>query len=132
VTNDLTPCKAIRKFCVDMCSGGNPKAPRICEDKNCPLWQYRLGKNPKRTGIGNKPQNATRRKIKPLVKSAHSRQNNRVEATKPLITEIPPTQLIGNGDVEVIVDSREKKFIIDGKKRIKLIIEDMEENENRD
>ncbi|HEC87931.1 MAG TPA: hypothetical protein ENI52_01285 [Thermoplasmata archaeon] len=41
----LTPCKAIRLFCIDCC-GGNRKGPRRCQDKECPLYAFRLGRNP--------------------------------------------------------------------------------------
>lgn len=47
---DLTPVRAIRKFCVE-CSGSQ-KAPRNCEKKTCPLFNFRLGKSPGRAGIG--------------------------------------------------------------------------------
>ena len=48
----LTPLKAIRLKCLD-CSGGQPKEVRYCPAKECDLYPYRFGKNPKRKGIGN-------------------------------------------------------------------------------
>ena len=50
----LTPLKAIREKCLD-CSGGQPKEVRLCPVTDCPLWPYRMGKNPRRVGIGKKP-----------------------------------------------------------------------------
>jgi len=47
---NLTPVKAIRKFCIQ-CVGGQ-KAPRYCTNQECPLFVFRLGKSPGRAGIG--------------------------------------------------------------------------------
>ncbi|HPN32398.1 MAG TPA: hypothetical protein PKY81_15710 [bacterium] len=48
---DLTPLKAIRKFCVDFCCIGESEEVRLCpcnDDKNsglyCSLWKFRFGK----------------------------------------------------------------------------------------
>ena len=41
----------IRKKCLE-CMGGSASAIEECETKTCPLYIYRLGTNPKRTGIG--------------------------------------------------------------------------------
>ncbi len=51
----LTPMKAIRAKCLD-CSAGQPKEVRLCPVTACPLWPYRMGRNPQRAGIGRKPQ----------------------------------------------------------------------------
>ena len=48
----MTPLKAIRVYCLDCC-GGQSKEVKLCPCENCPLWQYRLGKNPARAGIKN-------------------------------------------------------------------------------
>lgn len=50
--NSLTPLKAIREKCLD-CSGWKPKDVRYCWAKDCSLYPYRFGSNPKRKGIGN-------------------------------------------------------------------------------
>lgn len=47
----LTPLKAIRAKCLD-CSCGNPNEVRLCPIRDCPLYPYRDGHNPKRKGIG--------------------------------------------------------------------------------
>ena len=49
----LTPLKAIRKNCID-CSGGSLKNVRECHITDCCLYEYRLGKNFRRKGIGGK------------------------------------------------------------------------------
>lgn len=49
----LTPVKAIRKHCLG-CSNDSVKEVKECIIKECPLYPYRLGKNPNRLGVGNK------------------------------------------------------------------------------
>ncbi len=48
----LTPVKAIRAKCLE-CSGSQPKEVRDCVIHQCPLYPFRMGKNPNRQGIGN-------------------------------------------------------------------------------
>ena len=40
-----SPLKAIRANCVD-CMGGHARLVSSCELVDCPLWPYRMGKNP--------------------------------------------------------------------------------------
>ncbi len=47
----LTPLRAIKKHCLE-CSGYEKKEVRECKITDCVLFEYRLGNNPKRTGIG--------------------------------------------------------------------------------
>lgn len=47
----LTPVKAIRAKCLNCCCG-QPKEVRLCVIPECPLYNYRFGKNPNRKGIG--------------------------------------------------------------------------------
>jgi len=49
----LPPVKTMRKYCLTRCEDG-PKAVRLCQDTQCPLYPYRLGKQPNRSGIGGK------------------------------------------------------------------------------
>ena len=49
----MTPCRAIRAMCKECC-GGSLKAVRTCESTTCPLWPFRMGRNPNRAGIGGK------------------------------------------------------------------------------
>ena|GEM_PF-1843608 len=46
----ITPLKSIRKYCL-ACSS-RPKDVRECQSADCPLYQYRMGNNPARSGIG--------------------------------------------------------------------------------
>ena len=43
----LTPIKAIRYQCME-CAGYSPNTIRECGDKLCPLFPFRMGKNPSR------------------------------------------------------------------------------------
>lgn len=40
-----SPIKAIRLKCLD-CSAGQPSEVGLCPVVDCPLWNFRLGKNP--------------------------------------------------------------------------------------
>ena len=46
----LTPIKAIRKSCIN-CAGSMGEV-RKCPATSCPLYPYRMGRNPNRRGIG--------------------------------------------------------------------------------
>jgi hypothetical protein len=50
---NLTPLKTIRKFCIE-CSCGSASEVKKCIITNCALYNFRMGKNPHRTGIGNR------------------------------------------------------------------------------
>ncbi len=43
----LTPVQSIRRKCID-CSGGLLSEVRECLISDCPLYAYRMGKNPNR------------------------------------------------------------------------------------
>ena len=47
-----SPIKAIRKHCLE-CSSGSAHEVKNCIITDCPLYPFRLGKNPNRKGIGN-------------------------------------------------------------------------------
>ena len=49
MSEHLTPVKAIRKYCLQ-CSGDSPKEVRLCVIPECPLYPFRLGRNPNRKG----------------------------------------------------------------------------------
>lgn len=50
---ELTPIKAIRKKCLE-CGNGQYTEVRKCTNQDCPLYTYRMGHNPKRSGIGGR------------------------------------------------------------------------------
>lgn len=62
INPNLTPVKAIRKYCID-CSCGSTKEVRVCKIISCPLYAYRFGRNPRRKGIGNPRPNLQKEKI---------------------------------------------------------------------
>jgi hypothetical protein len=92
--DNLTPCKAIHRFCID-CMGGSQKGPRMCNNSKCPLFTYRLGMNPKRKKRGKS------------TPSTKKRQSEKIFGV--YMGKIKPLEV----DVE-------------GKKRIRLIVEDIE------
>lgn len=47
----LTPLRAMRAKCLDCCCG-SAKEVRLCPMPECPLYAYRLGKDPARSGKG--------------------------------------------------------------------------------
>lgn len=51
-----TPLKSIRSKCLD-CMAGQPGEVRLCPSEDCPLYPYRFGTNPSRTGVGGKSVN---------------------------------------------------------------------------
>jgi len=52
IKRKLTPLQAIRQHCLE-CSAGNKSEVRNCIIVECPLYPFRMGKNPNRAGIGN-------------------------------------------------------------------------------
>ena len=50
-TKYLSLAKSVRKYCLIRCEDG-VQCVRLCEDTECPLHPYRMGKNPNRVGIG--------------------------------------------------------------------------------
>jgi len=56
----LSPVKSIKKFCYEC--AGSAKERKLCSVKDCPLYPFRLGKNPNRKDIGG-------RKVKESLKN---------------------------------------------------------------
>lgn len=54
--------KIIRAKCLDSCAG-QPSEVRLCQITDCPLWPYRMGKNPfhRRSMTDEQKQAATER-----------------------------------------------------------------------
>lgn len=48
----LTPINAIKAFCIE-CMGNQASLVEGCTAPECPLFKYRLGKNLRRSGVGN-------------------------------------------------------------------------------
>lgn len=52
-TISLTPIRAIRHMCLE-CLSFSPKEVKCCTNVLCPLFPYRIVKNPERTGVGGR------------------------------------------------------------------------------
>lgn len=65
-----SPLKAIREKCLDCC-GNQYSEVRECHITDCPLWQYRMGKNPfhTRTMTDEQKQAASKRLKEPKSES---------------------------------------------------------------
>lgn len=62
----LTPLRAIRLRCLDcVCYSANEV--KLCVDKHCSLYPYRLGHDPVREGLGN--PDAFKKSIEPCCES---------------------------------------------------------------
>jgi len=61
----MTPIKAIRSNCLE-CSGDNKKEVKLCQITDCPLYPFRLGKNPnyKRRQLTEEQREANRNRLK--------------------------------------------------------------------
>ena len=69
-----SPIKAIRAKCID-CSGGNKAEVRKCVIPECPLFPFRMGKNPFRKPLTEEQREARRRSaIKNLVPTARKQR----------------------------------------------------------
>ena len=49
----MTPLKSIRAKCLDCCCD-QAQEVRFCPSQTCPLWPFRMGKNPNRAGVGKR------------------------------------------------------------------------------
>lgn len=67
-TKVITPMKAIRAKCLDCCAGQYSEV-KMCPCTTCPLYDFRLGKNPNR-----KPRNLTEEQREALKERARKAQ----------------------------------------------------------
>lgn len=79
-----TPMKAIRAKCLD-CSGGSANEVKHCPITDCPLYPYRLGKNPFRRQQSQEQRAAASERLKrirnqkPPVKLQGNLSNDRLD-----------------------------------------------------
>lgn len=64
----MTPIKAIRAKCQDCCCG-QYKEVALCPCTDCPLYPYRFGKDPHRSGTVNKGSFSKKLTAQPVEKS---------------------------------------------------------------
>lgn len=63
----MTPMKAIRQKCLE-CSCGSSTEVKECKVTKCPLYEFRLGKNPNRKNLTDEERQILReRALKNLV-----------------------------------------------------------------
>ena len=55
ITKRLSPLKAIRKFCLE-CTGTSKEVMLCTAQDTCPLYNFRLGHNIARRGVGGRPR----------------------------------------------------------------------------
>ena len=65
----MTPMKAIRANCLDC--NGTANEVKLCPCKDCPLWPFRLGKNP-----NIKPRNLTDEQRKAAAERLKNARNS--------------------------------------------------------
>lgn len=71
--------KAVRAKCLDCC-GGNKSVIPVCGISNCPLYPFRLGKNPNRTrNMTDEQRQAASERMK---KAWEKRRKNKEEENK--------------------------------------------------
>ena len=58
----ISPVQAIRKYCIS-CGSGSLKSVKICDDRDCALYSFRMGVNPNRQGIGGKPPSTKKKGV---------------------------------------------------------------------
>ena len=73
-TAEITsPIKAIRAKCLDCCIGQREEV-KLCPAKDCPLWPFRLGKNPNRKRVLTEEQK--RAAAERLKKAREAKKNS--------------------------------------------------------
>jgi len=80
---ELTPLQAIRAKCLD-CTCNQPKEIRLCPITECSLWPFRMGKSPKRAGVGGIGKRFEKREVVP--KSTVVQKFNRIKS--PPLTSV--------------------------------------------
>ncbi len=73
-----TPLKAIRAKCIDCCCGQRAEVRR-CQLTACPLWPFRLGKNP-RAARGTQNTGETQGVSEVLSRCTVSEENEQSQA----------------------------------------------------
>lgn len=78
MANATTPLKAIRLNCLACCCQ-QPVEVKLCVIPDCPLYPFRLGKNPNRKGIGGRDMSKVRNIKKSPVEPTILGQSGQVE-----------------------------------------------------
>lgn len=73
-----TPIKAIRKKCIE-CSCGQTSEVKLCPMEDCPLYPFRMGKNPYNTRTLSEEQ---KEKAAERLKKAREEKQNKNQGKK--------------------------------------------------
>ena len=75
IANLQNPVKAIRAKCLDCCCD-QAEEVKMCPSENCPLYPFRLGKNPYR--MKREMSDEQREKMKAVLAAAREKQKEGV------------------------------------------------------
>ena len=71
-----SPLKAIKAFCVD-CMGGQVTYVKDCTSINCPLYEFRFGKNPYNTRqLTDEQRQAASERMKKVAEARKANKDN--------------------------------------------------------
>ena len=71
-----SPLKAIKAFCVD-CMGGQVTYVKDCTSTNCPLYEFRFGKNPYNTRqLTDEQRQAASERMKKVAEARKANKDN--------------------------------------------------------
>ena len=113
----ITPLRAIRGHCV-ICAG-RPKDARECLSTKCILYQYRMGHNPARKGIG--PGRSISNGILPNSTQVSEGFAGRIKARKRMYKAktvlIKPNAIVGEIDIvqegQIAISNHNGKLMIE-------------------
>ena len=78
MSKETNPVKAIRAYCLECCLE-QPLEVKLCAADECPLWAFRMGKNPYRAKPSEKKIEAARKAAAANFKRKTSDQNREPE-----------------------------------------------------
>ena len=71
-----SPLKAIRCFCIE-CMGGQVTYVKDCTSTNCPLYEFRFGKNPYNTRqLTDEQRQAASERMKKVAEARKANKDN--------------------------------------------------------
>lgn len=86
------PVKVIREKCLDCCCGSTHEV-KLCTAERCPLWPWRMGKNPYRKPPSEAKAAAARR----MNQKRLDKENTHIDAGVKTIVMSDALQIISSG-----------------------------------